>query len=338
VLSPVVRRLNARILSKLRYGAAVMLPDRRLLRGFLVALAVASGCSPAVKRQIGEPPLCRINTGYDLDKPLVQRALPSPIWFSLIVRGYQANGEIPRPTQDCEGQVVAWTADACSEPDTRTLLPGSLSERDIVVSHLGEGRRLVWVITDRFVSGEALGPVALATFDTRGVSVDTLGVLRAYPSRAQLRLERLGDYQILVAEGESCADERDVRSCVQAVRLVPVGRRRFVPLDLTDVQGRCVGRTFFPLQADGNVGDSSHRRSYRLQRNVSFAPDAVVVQEQMSVISGSWGSSSVDAAASAVSRMTVDRRIRVIGGRLVIDEPSLLERFVRAPAPVRAIE
>jgi hypothetical protein len=298
------------------------------------ALLGALGCAdvPAVRRAVGEPPLCRINTGYDLDKPLVQRALPAAFWFSLIVRGYEANGDIPRPTHDCQGQVVAWTADACSEPDTRTLLPTPLSERDIVVSHLGEGRRLVWVITDRFTSGEALGPVALANFDARGVSVDTLGVLRAYPARAQLRLERLGDYMILAAEGEACTDDRDVRSCVQAVRLVPVGRRRFVPLDLTDMQGRCVGRTFFPLHATGSVGQGNRRRSYNLQRNVTFSSDAVLVQEQMNVAQGSVISSSVDAANSAVSRMTLDRRIRVIGGRLVIDEPSLLERLVRSPA------
>jgi hypothetical protein len=303
------------------------------------AVVVCLGCTPAVQQRVaGEPPLCRMNTGYDLDKPLVQRALPAQFWFSLMVRGYQANGDIPRPTLDCEGQMVAWTADACSEPDTHALLPTPLSERDIVVSNLGEGRRLVWVITDRFTSGEALGPVALASFDARGVSVETLGVLRAYPSRAQLRLERLGDYQILAAEGEACSDERDVRSCVQAVRLVPVGRRRFVPLDLTDMQGRCVGRTFFPLAADGTVGEGTRRRSYRLQRNVTFTPDAVVVQEQMSVVQGGWGASSIDAAASAVSRMTVDRRIRVLGGRLVIDEPSLLERFRGAPAPAPGAE
>jgi hypothetical protein len=300
-----------------------------------VLMGLVLGCVPAVQRTVGEAPLCRLNTGYDLDKPLVQRTLPAAFWFSLIVRGYQANGDIPRPTQDCEGQMVAWTADACSEPDTRPLLPTPLSERDIVVSHLGEGRRLVWVVTDRFTSGEAIGPVALTSFDLRGVSVEALGILRGYPSRARLRLERVGDYQILAAEGEACGDDRDVRSCVQAVRLVPVGRRHFVPMDLTDMQGRCVGRTFFPLNAEGSVGDGNRRRSYRLQRNVTFNPDAVLVQEQMSVVQGGAGFSSLDAAASAVSRMTVDRHIRVIGGRLVIDEPSLLERFARYPAPDR---
>jgi hypothetical protein len=171
--------------------------------------------------------------------------------------------------------------------------------------------------------------VALTNFDSRGVSVDTLGVLRGYPGRAQLRLERLGDYQILVAEGEACSDERDARTCVQAVRLVPVGRRRFVPLDLTDVQGRCVGRTFFPLRSEGTVGEGSHRKSYRLQRSVTFNPDAILIQEQMSVVEGGWGAASVDAAASAVARMTVDRRIRVMGGRLVVDEPSLVDRMLR---------
>ena len=58
-------------------------------------------------------------------------------------------------------------------------------------------------------------------------------------------------------------------------------------------------------------------------------PTAVVVQEQMTMVQGSWGSASVDAANSVVSRMTVDRHVRVLGGRLVVDEPSLLERIWR---------
>jgi hypothetical protein len=306
---------------------------RPIAAGLILALALAAGCSGGAKTVKGAPkdvPLCRINTSLELDKPPVNRALPAAFWYSLIVRGYQATGDIPRPSQDCEGQLISWNADQCAvEADARPVAPNALTEKDIVVDHLGEGRRLVWVLTERFVNGEALGPVALANFDARGVAVDTLGVLRAYPGHAQLRLERLGDYQILVAEGENCTDEQDARTCVQAVRLVPVGRRRFVPLDLTDVQGRCVGRTFFPLRSEGSIGEGNNRRSYRLQRSVTFHPDAVVVQEQMQVMQGSWGADSVDAAASVVSRMTVDRRIRVLGGRLVVDEPSLLERMWR---------
>jgi hypothetical protein len=297
-----------------------------------LALALLAGCGPS-KTPVRNPrsaPLCRINTSLNADKPLVQRDLPAPFWYSLMVRGYQATGDIPRPSQDCTGQLIAWTADQCAiESDSRTTVPAALTERDIVVDHLGEGRRLVWVLTERYVNGEAMGPVALATFDSRGVAVDVVGVLRAYPGHVHLRLERLGEYQLLVAEGEACSDEHDSHSCTQAVRIVPVGNRRFIPLDLADVQGHCMGRTFFPLRSEGSIGDGNNRRTYRLQRSINFNPDAVLVQEQMQVMAGSWGAESADAKSSVVSRMTVDRRIRVIGGRLVVDEPSLLERMYR---------
>src|SRR6185369_5207664 len=149
-----------------------------------------------------------------------------------------------------------WTADACAaDAEAVPLEAAPLGDHDLVVSNLGDGQRLVWVQTEHYTNGEALGPVALAVLDARGVSVNTLGVLRAYGSRAQLRLEPLGQGQILVAEGEACADERDARSCVRGIRVVPAGKRRFVPLDISEDDGRCQGRAFFPLRADGFVGE-----------------------------------------------------------------------------------
>jgi hypothetical protein len=276
----------------------------------------------------GEPALCRITTSIAVNKPLEDRTLPAPFWFSLLVRGYQSTGAIARPTRDCEGQLVSWEADACAADAQLTPLESEpLNDGDLVVSHLGEGRRLVWVQTDHFANGEAVGPVALAVFDPRGVSVTTLGVLRAFGARAQLRLEALGDGEVLVAEGEACGDERDARTCVRGIRVVPVGKRRFVALDVSDPSGRCVGRAFFPLRADGTLGEGARRKSYRIQSSVNFAPDALTVQEQLTISQASSDAGSADGTASAVARMTAERHIRLAGGRLVSDEPSLLDRW-----------
>jgi hypothetical protein len=254
--------------------------------------------------------------------------VPAPFWFTLLVRGYQPNGAIARPARDCEGQTVSWNADSCAADAEPALAePTPLAERDLVVSHLGDGRRLVWAQTDHYVNGEAIGPVALAVFDPTGISVTTLGVLRAYGSRAQLRLEKLGEGEILVAEGEACADENDAATCVRGVRIVPVGRRRFVPLAVSEPDGRCQGRAFFPLRAEGTIGEGARQRSYRIQSSVTFAPDALTVQEQLTIGTGS--AVSADAAASAVNRMTAERKIRFTGGRLVAEGPSLLERWAK---------
>jgi len=294
----------------------------RLASSLLLILCLGCGGKATTP---AEQPLCRITTSIAGNKPLADRTMPAPFWFSLLVRGYTSTGAIARPARDCEGQLVGWPADACAADAQVTPLEAEpLSDRDLVVSHLGEGRRLVWAQTEHYANGEATGPVALAVFDPRGVSVTTLGVLRAYGSRVQLRLDKLGDGQVLVAEGEACADERDARTCVRGIRLVPVGRRRFVPLDLTDEAGRCTGRAFFPLKLDGTLG----RKSYRVQSSVNFAPDAVTVQESLTIGEGKIDSSA-DATASAVARMTAERRIRLAGGRLVADGPSLLDRWAR---------
>jgi hypothetical protein len=302
------------------------MPRPLLALSCLVAVLLgACGGKPAAP---GEPALCRINTSLGSNRPLAERTLPPPFWFSLMVRGYQSNGAIARPARDCEGQPIAWAADSCAaDAEAPPLEPAPLVDGDLVVSNLGEGRRLVWALTERFANGEAVGPVALAVFDSRGVSVTTLGVLRSYASRVQLRLEPLGEGQILVAEGEACADERDARSCVRGIRVVPVGKRRFVALDVSEADGRCQGRAFFPLRAEGTVGEGTRKKNYRIQSSVNFAPEAITVQEQLTI--GQTSSESADAAASAVRRMTSERRITLRGGRLVAEGPSLLDRWVR---------
>jgi hypothetical protein len=289
------------------------------------ALVAACGGKAATP---GDTALCRIPTSVGSNQPLAERTLPAPFWYSLLVRGYQSSGAIARPPRDCEGQPIEWTADVCAaDAQAVPIEAAPLGDRDLVVSNLGDGQRLVWVQTEHYTDGEALGPVALAVLDARGVSVSTLGVLRAYGSRAQLRLEKLGEGQILVAEGEACADERDARSCVRGIRVVPVGKRRFVPLDVSEDDGRCQGRAFFPLRADGFIGEGARRKSYRIQSSVDFTPEAITIQEQLTI--GQTSSTSADAAASAVRRMTAERKIRLSGGRLVAEGPSLLDRWAR---------
>jgi hypothetical protein len=261
-------------------------------------------------------------------KPLAQRSLPPPFWFAMLVRGYQSSGAIARPVRDCEGQLAVWTADTCVPEGTAAPLdPEPLADRDLVISPLDGGRRLVWVVTDRFASGEAVGPVALAEFDARGVAAHALGVLRAYPLRAELRLEKMGDGEALVAEGEACDDPQDPKTCVRAVRVMPVGKRRFVPRDVTDPAGRCVGRAFFPLRAEGSVGEGARRKVYKLEASVQLGADGITVEEQLTIGAQRQEQGSVDAVASAVSRMRAARAIRLDAGRLIADGPSLLERW-----------
>jgi hypothetical protein len=301
---------------------------------FLASAWAAAGAAAllvaacAGKKPKADPYTCRITTTMNAGQPLAERTLPAAFWLALLVRGYHASGVFPRPVQDCTGGAVEWTADACGAgPSGPPVAANMLTERDLVISHAGGGRRLVWAITDRFANGEAQGPVALAHLDPQGVAVTTLGTLRAYGARAQLRLEKVGDGQVLLAEGEACTDESDPRTCSRGIRVVPATQWRFAPTYVSDAAGRCLGRAFFPLRAEGTRGQGTRRKSYRLQASVSVTADGVAVQEQIAISEPGAHTASADAAASAVARMRADRKIKLVGGRLIADGPGLLERW-----------
>lgn len=314
-----------------------MRPTSALARTCLFGpLAVAlAACGGKTAPEPAGPQACRITTSFSADKPLSDRTVPPPFWFSLLLRYYHPSGSVARPVRDCEGQLVEWTvgAGACgAEPAVPALEPRPLSERDLVTVHLGEGRRLVWVITDRFANGEGLGPVAIARFDTKGVVVETLGVLRAHAIRPELRLETLSGGQVLVAEGEACEDEADPRTCTRGVRVVAVGQRRFMPRPLADEKGQCLGRAFFPLRAEGTRGEGRQRKRYQMQSTVRFEAGALTVQEQLTIQDIAETAGSADAAQSAVARLRADRRVVLENGDLVTDRPSLLERWASEEA------
>src|SRR5215208_1384850 len=83
----------------------------------ILSLAAASllvlDCGGKAKTP-AEQPLCRITTSIAGNKPLADRTMPAPFWFSLLVRGYTSTGAIARPTRDCEGEMVTWPADTCA--------------------------------------------------------------------------------------------------------------------------------------------------------------------------------------------------------------------------------
>src|SRR5262249_52638650 len=156
-----------------------------------------------------------------------------------------------------------------------------INEQTIYISNAGQGRRLVWVPVDYFADGEALGPVALTDFDDRGIVALAMGTLRAYPSRVEMRLEPLGDGQVLVAESDRCGSDKDAQGCVRVTRLMTVGRQRFIAASLVDEGGSCAGRAVFPRKAEGVVGNGAARRHYEMRSTVSIAQGAIVVNEDL---------------------------------------------------------
>jgi hypothetical protein len=299
----------------------------RLSRHGMAALCVllaASACSdkrPATAQ--AARPLCSIDTTVGMEKAARDRVFPPQYWFVLLVQGYQSSGVIERPVRDCRGWPVQQDADGCGNQPTTELTPTTLTARELVVSNLGDARRLVWAITDRLPDGQGQGPVALAEVGVHGIGLRALGTLRTFPENVSLRLEKLGTNTLLVAEGEKCAGTG--ADCERAVRLLPLVGDRFVSKPIIDDQQACLGSAFFPVRTKGGIGRQTST-NYELEATVTFSADAIVVREQLAVSDGHGAAAQTGGAF--VTRVQSERTLTINGGRLVATGPSLLDRWL----------
>jgi hypothetical protein len=287
------------------------------------------------------PPLCSIKTDIGQDKSTADRSYPTGYWMALVVGGYHGDGDYTHPPRDCRDSVARIQRDGCAADAEPEVLPARLlTVDDLVVTKIDDTHRLVWAMTDQLSDGQAQGPVAIAEIRTNGIDVRALGILRAYPKNVSLRLEHIGDAAILVADGEHCEPGQTAEECARAVRLLPLVGDRFVPKSLIDADGACMGRAFIPVRGSGAVVDD-HRTKYRIETLVTFAPDAVVIREQLAIDAS--GRKGADIAKSSyVTRVQADRRVTVRAGNLVATGPSLLTRWLsrqdREPPPSVGID
>jgi hypothetical protein len=298
----------------------------------LVGIVMINGAAAGCAGKAAVPPssdLCGMTTAVDASQPLAERSLPASAWFALLLYGYQPTGAITRPATDCSSRRIDWIADRCSSgfgPATR-LATQPVSPADLIVENLGDARRLVWAINDHFADGQAEGAVALAKFDAHGVRVEALGVLRAHPLRARLRLENVAGGTVLVAEGETCALPQDLSTCSRTARLVPLVGNRFVPVDLSsDTAGKCVSPSLLLLKSQGTIGKASGRKTYQFESSLTYSEDAVAVHEQLTVEERERDGTD----GTFLRRVQGERRIRLQGGALLTTGSSILDLWMRA--------
>jgi hypothetical protein len=224
-----------------------------------------------------------------LERPADQAASPE-LWMTFLLRGLDPRSRLTTtPAIDCVGNQVTWDAPglACTDNTlARTLLPGRpLADEDVAVSPVREGVALVWVMTNRFASGEAMGPVALIDIRPRETVVRAIGTLRAFAVRPKLRMERLGAVELLVAEGERCGPvEGGAQSCERAVRLMSLRGDRFVPEVIVSDQGSCDSPAWvFLVREESERLESGWRRSHELATSMVFQPESIALQELLVV-------------------------------------------------------
>jgi len=252
---------------------------RTARRGAAAAAAVLAlaACAGAPRPPGSERGLCRMEKTADVP-------LGPAMWMALLLRGLDPRtGRVTSPAVDCSDEHVRWDVPALACLDgavARTMLPDRpLGDDDVVVSHLSDDLVLVWVQTNRFASGDALGPAALVEVKPWRLTVRALGPLRANATRARLRLERIGGLTVLVAEGDQCAS-RDPSSCARAARLVPLVGDRFTPAALVRDDGACLAPALVHLsREEATPLPSGWRRRTSGTATLTFGPEALEVQE-----------------------------------------------------------
>lgn len=326
--------------------------------------AVAAACSSSNNQQRPQPPL-PIPALCSIEAPrAVAGAVPAlryDQWARLLLRDY-APGFAAANARDCTGQPVEWRefrgncAEYCDEPTnqqrpesqrcttpvTDVVPQRTIDDDAVIVSRIGGNLRLVWVITDRFSNGEAVGPVALTEFtgDQR-VVVRAIGTVRNYPKRARMRLDTVGERRVLVHEGEICENDDDRSTCRRAARLMLLrstgdGGARFLPEVLRSIRGRCYGPARFEFQRDSNATlDSGWRRTFQLATAIQVRQDGIQVHETVTV--QDRDPSRPDDPPRPYRRASQDRAVYVQGNTFVSSDPSLWSRVLAQEARVDRI-
>ncbi len=300
--------------------------------------ALASACSsnrprpqaPLPVRAICEMPVARVAAG-------AVPSLRADQWARLLMRNFTP-GIAPGNVSDCTGRAVAWREPQvrCREPaaPTSVIPQRAIGEDDVKITRLSSnpGLRLVWVITDRFDNGEAVGPVALAEFLDQRVIVRAIGTLRTFPKRVRLRLETIGNRRVLVGEGEICENDDDLTTCRRQARLMLLSGDRFVGEPLRTQTGRCLGpaRFEFAKSWTRTLDETGWERTFELQTALQYRSNGIQVQEQVVV-------SDRDPRRPGVPprifrRAGQDRAIYIEGDTMVASDPSLWHRVITVEA------
>jgi hypothetical protein len=251
------------------------------VRRALAAALLAAACAGAPPRPGSDLHVCR------LSRPAQDAPVPST-WAALLLRGLDpSSGRVTSPAVACSGAQVRWDAPAMACLDgavARTELPERpLAPEDVVVSPVAQGLDLVWIMTSRFASGDALGPVALVERLPGALAVRALGPLRAPPTRTRLRLEKLAGTDVLVAEGERCTGAH-AASCTRSARLARLEGDRFLPAPIAGSDGACVSPGLIDLaREDAEALPGGGRLRSTLTASLTFGPDGLRVQELLVV-------------------------------------------------------
>jgi hypothetical protein len=272
----------------------------------LLCLALlATGCAGA-QRPAGAGALCLLTHAPNPPTPR--------FWTQLLLHGHRGMPDELPPELDCSGNAILWPA---ASSDAAKLQPARpLTDHDVVTFDARGRTRLVWVMSRRYASGEALGPVALVEQAGEGWAVRALGTLRAHAEKPRLRLERSGVHELLIAEGERCRGPEGT-PCDRFAQVLPLRGNRFVAEPIfEDELGEKLVRAWIPLLRTEAKSD----RRVELATTLTFDPRGLVAHE---VLVETELAAAPGSPTKVMRKAQLDRRVRVELSRLVAEGPTL---------------
>lgn len=310
---------------------------RPIVASFGLALCALVACK---KTTDGPMALCasEVEGGEALETQ--SNNVPPEVWFALILKSFNGKtGEPARPARDCTNRPLEIQDEqvaACVLPEepSPALPPRPLDgKQDLELIGLEEGKALVWVRTEYFENGDALGPIAVAEYRKNGIAIRALGALRANPNRVRMRIEPMGEGTVLVVESMVCPPD-DPSKCARVMRLLPREGDRFVERPLLDAEsGACLGPATFELSRHEEIAreDGTIRR-FELARTFKFDEGVIKVDEQ--VLIKDIDPEQPDAPPAIFRKAQIERMLRLDDQGLRTTEP-LWERLMAEHGSVR---
>ncbi len=306
----------------------------RVRRPIAASLGLALCALVACKKTVDGPiPLCASEVEGGEAEEAQSQNVPPQVWFGLILKNYNAKtGEPKRPAADCtskplEIQDEAVAACVLSESPSPALPSRPLDgEQDLEVIGIDDGKALVWVRTEYFEDGDALGPIAIAEFRKNGIAIRALGPLRANPNRVRMRLEPMGETRVLVVESMVCEPD-DPNKCARVTRILPQEGMRFMERPLLDDEtGECLGPATFALARSEEITrDDGIIRRFELARTINFEEGVVTVNEQVTI--KDIDPEQPDAPPAVFRKAQISRPLTLDGEGLRTNEPLWARMF-----------
>ena len=277
-----------------------------------------------------ELPICKAEVAGSEAEEVSAGTVPPDIWFLILLRNFDRTSmTLKTPAQDCSGRMIEpkeEEVDTCIySADAKKLPDRPLTEDDLLIEALEDGRQLVWAKTGEYDNGEAVGPIAITEWTSRGVAVRAIGTLRAQKDRAAIRLEAVGADEMLVVESRHC-DPDDPKNCSRRVRLVPLSGDKFTDKRLQTEDGTCIGAAEVTNFEEKTVTlDNGIERTFEVARSVDFDEGSVVINEQVTI--KDKDPTQPDLPAKLFRRANVERVLNV-GTDAIVTKSGLWEDMI----------